>query len=282
MGRGSCRDRRHRHPRPRGDRGRRTTAPPTSPASGTTRRKRAERRLGLLLVRPGGDHHARGRRVPDPLRVLALVEQGRPAHAERQRVHLVRQLRHRAVQPDLVDGVRRHPVHHHRQRVASSWCSGCCWRIVMHRTIVGRGLVRTSALVPYAIVTVVAAFSWRFAWTQDLGYLTPSGIGAAHRVLAVDLDHHPGRGLEDRPVHGAAADGRPGPGARGPAQGGLDGRRDRLEAVLADHRAADQAGHPGGAAVPHPGRVPGLRQHLRPHQRRQRAPARCRWSPTAT
>jgi multiple sugar transport system permease protein len=47
--------------------------------------------------------------------------------------------------------------------------------IVMHRTIVGRGLVRTSALVPYAIVTVVAAFSWRFAWTEDLGWLAPAG-----------------------------------------------------------------------------------------------------------
>ena len=42
---------------------------------------------------------------------------------------------------------------------------GMLLAIVMHRTIVGRGLVRTSALVPYAIVTVVAAFSWRFAWT---------------------------------------------------------------------------------------------------------------------
>jgi multiple sugar transport system permease protein len=52
---------------------------------------------------------------------------------------------------------------------------GMVLAIVMHRTIVGRGLVRTSALVPYAIVTVVAAFSWRFAWTEDLGYLTPSG-----------------------------------------------------------------------------------------------------------
>ncbi len=52
---------------------------------------------------------------------------------------------------------------------------GMLLAIVMHRTIVGRGLVRTSALVPYAIVTVVAAFSWRFAWTSDLGYLTPSG-----------------------------------------------------------------------------------------------------------
>nr|WP_307851850.1 sugar ABC transporter permease [Williamsia sp. CHRR-6] len=48
---------------------------------------------------------------------------------------------------------------------------GMLLALVMHRTIVGRGLVRTSALVPYAIVTVVAAFSWRFAWTQDIGYL---------------------------------------------------------------------------------------------------------------
>ena len=49
---------------------------------------------------------------------------------------------------------------------------GMLLAIVMHRTIVGRGLVRTSALVPYAIVTVVAAFSWRFAWTQELGWLS--------------------------------------------------------------------------------------------------------------
>jgi multiple sugar transport system permease protein len=52
---------------------------------------------------------------------------------------------------------------------------GMLLAIVMHRTIVGRGLVRTSALVPYAIVTVVAAFSWRFAWTEGLGWLAPSG-----------------------------------------------------------------------------------------------------------
>jgi multiple sugar transport system permease protein len=52
---------------------------------------------------------------------------------------------------------------------------GMALAVVMHRTLVGRGLVRTSALVPYAIVTVVAAFSWRFAWTQDLGWLAPKG-----------------------------------------------------------------------------------------------------------
>jgi multiple sugar transport system permease protein len=43
--------------------------------------------------------------------------------------------------------------------------------IVMHRTLVGRGLVRTAALIPYGIVTVVAAFSWRYAWTPSTGYL---------------------------------------------------------------------------------------------------------------
>jgi len=43
--------------------------------------------------------------------------------------------------------------------------------LVMHRTIVGRGLVRTAALIPYGIVTVVAAFSWQYAWTPGTGYL---------------------------------------------------------------------------------------------------------------
>ena len=50
--------------------------------------------------------------------------------------------------------------------------------LVMHRALVGRGLVRTAILVPYGIVTVVAAFSWRYAWTPGTGYLAnllPSG-----------------------------------------------------------------------------------------------------------
>ena len=43
--------------------------------------------------------------------------------------------------------------------------------LVMHRALIGRGLVRTVSLIPYGIVTVVAAFSWRYAWTPDTGYL---------------------------------------------------------------------------------------------------------------
>ncbi|MBE9375706.1 sugar ABC transporter permease [Saccharopolyspora sp. HNM0983] len=43
--------------------------------------------------------------------------------------------------------------------------------LIMHRALVGRGLVRTVSLIPYGIVTVVAAFSWRYAWTPETGYL---------------------------------------------------------------------------------------------------------------
>lgn len=55
--------------------------------------------------------------------------------------------------------------------VAVELVLGMALALIMHRTIVGRGLVRTSALIPYGIVTVVAAFSWRYAWTPGTGYL---------------------------------------------------------------------------------------------------------------
>ncbi|MGH7483078.1 MAG: carbohydrate ABC transporter permease [Longimicrobiales bacterium] len=57
--------------------------------------------------------------------------------------------------------------------------------LVMHRTIVGRGLVRTVALIPYGIVTVVAAYSWRYAWTQHTGWLAGSGAPLADRWTSI-------------------------------------------------------------------------------------------------
>jgi multiple sugar transport system permease protein len=50
--------------------------------------------------------------------------------------------------------------------------AGMALAVVMHRTIFGRGTVRTSILIPYGIVTVVAAYSWQFAWTPNTGYLS--------------------------------------------------------------------------------------------------------------
>ncbi|WP_432092766.1 carbohydrate ABC transporter permease [Streptomyces sp. bgisy100] len=55
--------------------------------------------------------------------------------------------------------------------VAIELVLGMCLALVMHRTLFGRGTVRTAILVPYGIVTVVGAFSWQYAWTPDLGYL---------------------------------------------------------------------------------------------------------------
>jgi multiple sugar transport system permease protein len=50
--------------------------------------------------------------------------------------------------------------------------------LIMRWALIGRGAVRTAILIPYGIVTVVAAYSWQYAWTPNTGYLAnllPSG-----------------------------------------------------------------------------------------------------------
>jgi multiple sugar transport system permease protein len=61
--------------------------------------------------------------------------------------------------------------------VAIELVLGMLLALVMHRALVGRGLVRTSALIPYGIVTVVAAFAWRFAWSSAQGGFIPKVLG---------------------------------------------------------------------------------------------------------
>jgi multiple sugar transport system permease protein len=43
--------------------------------------------------------------------------------------------------------------------------------LVMHRAIFGRGPVRAAILIPYGIVTVVAAFAWRYAFDPASGFV---------------------------------------------------------------------------------------------------------------
>jgi len=43
--------------------------------------------------------------------------------------------------------------------------------LVMHHAIFGRGAVRTSVLIPYGIVTVVAAFAWFYAFDPASGFV---------------------------------------------------------------------------------------------------------------
>jgi multiple sugar transport system permease protein len=56
--------------------------------------------------------------------------------------------------------------------VSISLVLGMLLAMVMHRTIFGRGTVRTAALIPYGIVTVAAAYGWQYAWTPSQGYLS--------------------------------------------------------------------------------------------------------------
>jgi multiple sugar transport system permease protein len=43
--------------------------------------------------------------------------------------------------------------------------------LVMHRAIFARGAVRTAVLIPYGIVTVVAAFGFLYAWSTTSGFI---------------------------------------------------------------------------------------------------------------
>ncbi|MGV0849537.1 carbohydrate ABC transporter permease [Mycolicibacterium phlei] len=55
--------------------------------------------------------------------------------------------------------------------VAIEFVLGMALALVMHRTIFGKGVVRTAVLIPYGIVTVAASYSWYYAWTPHTGYL---------------------------------------------------------------------------------------------------------------
>jgi multiple sugar transport system permease protein len=75
--------------------------------------------------------------------------------------------------------------------VAIELVLGMAFALIMHRTLIARGLLRTSVLIPYGIVTVVAAFSWRYAWTPGTGYLanlvSPDGAPLTERASALAI-----------------------------------------------------------------------------------------------
>jgi multiple sugar transport system permease protein len=59
---------------------------------------------------------------------------------------------------------------------------GMAIALVMHRAIFGRGPVRASILIPYGIVTVVAAFAWRYAFDPTTGFVI--GLGPISETWA--------------------------------------------------------------------------------------------------
>ena len=75
--------------------------------------------------------------------------------------------------------------------VAIELVLGMAAALVMHRAVFGRGVVRTAVLLPYGIVTVVAAFSWQYAWTPGTGYLagllSPTAAPLTHQWQAIAI-----------------------------------------------------------------------------------------------
>jgi multiple sugar transport system permease protein len=64
---------------------------------------------------------------------------------------------------------------------------GMAIALVMHRALFGRGAVRTAVLIPYGIITVVAAFSWQFAFAPDSGFVNHLPL------ISEDMDWFGGR-----------------------------------------------------------------------------------------
>jgi multiple sugar transport system permease protein len=55
--------------------------------------------------------------------------------------------------------------------VAIELVLGMLLAIAMHRALFGRRLIRSTVLVPYGIITVVAALAWRFAFDPTTGFV---------------------------------------------------------------------------------------------------------------
>lgn len=55
--------------------------------------------------------------------------------------------------------------------VAIELVIGFVFAMVMHRVIFARGVIRTSILIPYGIITVVSGFAWQFAFSQNNGFV---------------------------------------------------------------------------------------------------------------
>src|SRR5436189_701875 len=64
---------------------------------------------------------------------------------------------------------------------------GMAIALVMYRAIFGRGVVRTAVLIPYGIITVVAAFAWQFAFAPETGFVNHLPL------IAEDMDWFGGR-----------------------------------------------------------------------------------------
>jgi multiple sugar transport system permease protein len=159
-----------------------TTTPPAATAAETreakrrkhiSERARAERRLGLMLVAPAAIVMVAVTAYPILYAVwLSLQRSDLRFPDDSEFVGLgnyVTVLSSNLWWSDLGRTVLITVI-----SVAIELVLGMLLALVMHRALVGRGLVRTASLIPYGIVTVVAAFAWRLAFSNADGGFVPA------------------------------------------------------------------------------------------------------------
>ncbi len=136
-------------------------------------RARAERRLGLMLVAPAGIIMLAVTAYPIIYAVwLSLQRSDLRFPDESEFVGLGNYIT--VLSSSLWWGDLGRTVLITVVSVAIELVLGMLLALVMHRALVGRGLVRTASLIPYGIVTVVAAFAWRLAFSSADGGFIPA------------------------------------------------------------------------------------------------------------
>ena len=152
-----------------------TTTAPTIPAAAATPRRTsdraaAENRLGLKLVAPAVILMLLVTAYPMLQALyLSLFRYRLTTPGEKRFVGLgnyVTALSDSLFWQDLFNTVVIMVV-----SVAVELVIGFAFAMVMHRIIVARGLMRTSILIPYGIITVVSAFAWQFAFSLNNGFI---------------------------------------------------------------------------------------------------------------
>jgi multiple sugar transport system permease protein len=147
------------------------TAEPELRAQGTiSDRSRAENRLGLKLVAPAVIMMLLVTAYPMARALyLSLFQYRLTAPDDRQFVGLQNYL------TVLTDGLWWQDIWNTLLimviTVAFELVIGFAFAMVMHRVIFARGIIRTSILIPYGIITVVSAFAWQFAFSLNNGFV---------------------------------------------------------------------------------------------------------------
>jgi multiple sugar transport system permease protein len=153
-----------------------TTAAPPRPQKQISGRARAERRLGWMLCAPAALVMIAVTAYPIGYAIyLSLLRSDLRFPDETEFIGLSNYVT--VLTSSLWWSDVWHTVFITVVSVALELAIGMGLALIMHRAIFGRGAVRTAALIPYGIVTVVAAFAWRLAWSKAEGGFVPVLLG---------------------------------------------------------------------------------------------------------